>query len=595
MDAAAASKAVTAEQGSKFVLLIEDDDIDARVVVRLLSERSHYGVARSAFEVTHVRHLSQGFDRLEETPFDVVLLDLGLPDSHGLESLVKLLEAYRDLPVIVLTGHEDHAAGVRAVSQGAQDYILKDQLSPDLLVRAMQYAMERKENERRLARLAHYDHLTGLANRVLFEDHLRRALARAGRSGSWVGVLFIDLDRFKRVNDTLGHEAGDELLRQVGRRMHSCLREGDVVARLGGDEFAVVLDGMRSPSDVAVVADKICAVVRPPFELADHQAEVGCSIGIAVFPDAGLDVRALMKNADAAMYRAKASGRGGHYVYDAGTTAAGRSRMRMERDLREAVGRQEFHLHYQPMLTTRGNHVTGVEALLRWPRIDGSCPVPPATFIPVLEETGLIHRVGGWLFRALAQQWREWQAAGIPALRLAMNLSTLQLTNRDTVETMLFLIDQGCFGGARLVIELSEICLAKNAQASAGPLEAFVNRGVSIAIDDFGAGPASLSLLTRFPYDTIKIDRTLVRDAGADRRARVIVSAIVRMAKDLGVRVIAEGVETPQQLTFLRREGCEEVQGHLYSGALPGAACRDFIMRQGVETPGATACPALSP
>ncbi|MBI3978687.1 MAG: EAL domain-containing protein [Chloroflexi bacterium] len=424
-----------------------------------------------------------------------------------------------------------------------------------------------KQAEERIRHLAHYDALTDLPNRVLFRDRLHQAIAQARRFERLVGVAFVDLDRFKTINDTLGHDVGDLLLKAVARRLTGCLRAGDTVARLAGDEFTLILPGLAEARDAGAVAQRILDSLAQPFRLGGYEAYTGASIGIALYPLDATDPDRLVTNADATMYRAKEQGGNCYQFFTAEISARAIERLALESSLRHAVERNELVLHYQPQVDATTGQIVGMEALLRWqhPRLG---PVLPAQFIPIAEETGLIVPIGEWVLRTACRQNRAWQEAGFPPLRVAVNLSTRQF-KRDVVGTVARVLEETGLDPGYLELEITESVIVQEAEAVGGALHALKAMGVRLSIDDFGTRYSSLAYLKRFPIDTLKIDRSFVRDITTDRDDAAIATAIIALAQRLELKVVAEGVEEPEQVRFLRAHGCTEIQGYLCSRPLP--------------------------
>ena len=438
----------------------------------------------------------------------------------------------------------------------------------------------RKLAEEQLLSLAHYDVLTGLPNRVLFYDRLKQSLAQARRNQWIVGVMFIDVDRFKNVNDTLGHAVGDKLLQQVSRRLTGSVRADDTVGRLGGDEFAIVLTHLTNAQDANLVAQKIMASFNEPFRLDSAELFVTGSIGITLFPDDSTDQDTLIKNADAAMYRAKELGRNGYQFYTPEMNARALELLGMESSLRRALERNEFLLHFQPKASVATGEVLGLEALLRWNHPDRGM-VPPAAFIPVMEETGLIVPAGEWVLKAVCEQIRSWDAAGVRLLPVAVNLSARQFIAKDLGPTIKRILEAHRVDPALIELEITESSLMSNTEEAVTTLEYLSGLGVSVSIDDFGTGYSSLAYLKRFPLDALKIDRSFVRDITTDSDDANITRAIISMAHSLGLKVIAEGVETEAQAAFLADYGCDQIQGYFLSPPLAPDDYLAWVRRRG--------------
>lgn len=445
----------------------------------------------------------------------------------------------------------------------------------------MQMMTERKQAH--LYHLAHYDALTGLPNRLLFEDRLTQALVQARRSDQLVALLFLDLDRFKIINDTFGHAVGDLLLKAVANRLSESVRESDTVARMGGDEFTLIFSGLHEPQDAGHIAHLILEVMAKPFILEGHEVHVSTSIGITLYPldNNGVDgeksaVEVLLKNADTAMYKAKDQGKNNYQFFTSEMNVATLERLLLENDLRKGLENNEFILHYQPRIHCADGSVSGMEALIRWRHATLGL-VSPAKFIPLAEETGLIVPIGIWVLRTACAQTKTWIDAGMRPLRVAINLSARQFKHADLIESIQTVLEETGLSPEYLEVELTESLAMEDVKQTIVTLSALNALGVSIAIDDFGTGYSSLSYLKRFPIDFLKIDRSFVHDIGSSGDSAVIAKTIIAMAHNLQLEVVGEGVETAEQLDFLRRHECEEVQGYFFSRPLPAEEFAIFI------------------
>jgi diguanylate cyclase (GGDEF)-like protein/PAS domain S-box-containing protein len=429
-------------------------------------------------------------------------------------------------------------------------------------------ALHRLDSEARLAYLAQFDPLTGLPNRALLADRFTLMITQARRRGASLGVLFIDLDDFKMVNDTQGHAAGDELLKETARRLQSALRDGDTVARISGDEFAVILSDLARPDDAAIVAQKILDRLAAPVEIRGQEAAVTASVGIATFPADGDNAEALLGAADAAMYRAKQSGRNAFQFFTADINQRTRARALLGTELRRALERREFSLHYQPKIDLVSGRPCGAEALLRWEHPERG-RVSPVDFIPVLEETGLIVPVGEWVLRRACEDLKSWQRSGVPAMPVAVNLSARQFRQHDLDERIRGIVAAAGIDPSLIELEITESQLMHDPDHAIRVLERLGAAGLRIAVDDFGTGYSSLAYLTRFPLASLKIDRSFVADVLSDAADATIVRTIIDMAHTLGFTVVAEGVERDSQAAFLRKLGCEQAQGFLFARPMP--------------------------
>ncbi len=429
---------------------------------------------------------------------------------------------------------------------------------------------ERKAAEARIDHLAHHDALTGLFNRYNLESRLAQSLLAARRENRLLAVMFIDLDRFKVINDTLGHHVGDLLLVEVARRLSECVRESDIVARLGGDEFVVALTSLACDMDAALIAAKIIAGLGRPYAIEGKILHSTPSIGISMFPFNGEDADALMKNADAAMYHAKEKGRNNFQFFSPAMTAAARERMELERDLRGALDNGQYELHYQPQVCARNGQVCGVEALIRWRHPERGL-IPPLKFIPIAEETGAIEAIGAWVLQEACRQRARWRAEGIGDLRVAVNLSAQQLRSPSLVAQVREAMAAHGIGPGELELEVTESTAMDDPERAIGQLKALRDIGVELAIDDFGTGYSSLAYLKMLPIHTLKLDRAFVRDIETDENDAAISAATLALARNLGLKVVAEGVENEAQREFLSRHGCDLLQGYLFGRPEPAA------------------------
>jgi diguanylate cyclase (GGDEF)-like protein/PAS domain S-box-containing protein len=435
---------------------------------------------------------------------------------------------------------------------------------------------ERKRLEEQLLHLATHDVLTLLPNRALFLDRLRQAAHHARRAGRSAAVLFLDLDDFKTINDTLGHPCGDDLLVQVARRLANSLRAGDTVGRLGGDEFALILEGVDRAADIGALVAKLQAELAQPYDLQGRQVTIGSSIGITLYPDDDEDPLALLRKADIAMYQAKQRGRGGYMFYAAEMDNHMQERLALREDLRMAIARGELLLHFQPKVNLASGRICGMEALVRWQHPSRGL-IPPGTFIPIAESSDLIVAIDLWVLRTACGQNRAWQAAGLPPLRMAVNLSARQFADGALVDNVARILAETGLDPAFLELEITESMVMERPDVSLRTLHALKRLGVHLSIDDFGTGYSSLSYLRRFPVDMIKIDRSFVIEAPGNANDAAIASAIISMAHRLGLQVVAEGVETHAHVEFLRHHLCDEIQGFFVSRPMPGGEFQQLL------------------
>ncbi len=448
------------------------------------------------------------------------------------------------------------------------------------LIATLRDITERKEAEALIVKQANYDSLTKLPNRTLFMDRLSLALTRASRNGGQIGLLFIDLDNFKKVNDTLGHSAGDQLLQEAAERLTACVRETDTVARLGGDEFTIILPDLQKAHDVEQVVRQILDRLSKPYLIDGTEVFASGSVGITLFPDDGKDAETLLKNSDTAMYRAKYDGRNTFRFFTAKMNAEALESVKLENQLRHAVDRGEFVLHYQPIIDLASGRVAGAEALLRWNHpVDGI--VSPIKFIPLAEETGLIVPIGDWVFKAACEQIREWHDIGLNSLHVSVNLSPRQCREITFYETFEDTLRTTGADPNAVTLEITENLLMESDNDDAVTmLHKLRDQGVHLSLDDFGTGYSSLSYLKRFPFDVLKIDRSFVKDVATDPEDKALIEAMIAMAHGLNIKVVGEGAETREQVDFLRSRNCDAVQGYYFSKPIPADQFVDLARNQ---------------
>jgi diguanylate cyclase (GGDEF)-like protein/PAS domain S-box-containing protein len=687
------------------LLLVEDNAADARLIREMFKEQGSQKI-----DLIHVECMRDAEKYLAGNVVDIILLDLGLPDTQGLQAVRRARASAPHIPLVVLSGLDDESMAISSMKEGAQDYLIKGQIEPRELLRALRYAVERKvieealfaEKERaqvtldclgdavictdisgnitflnlvaekmtgwsiqeaagrpmpeffrivdaatretipnpmtmateqdragnlpsncvlirrdgsetyiedsvapihghdglvcgsvlvfrdvsvaramadQIAHSAEHDFLTGLPNRLLLNDRLGQAIALAQRDHGSIGVLFLDMDGFKHINDSLGHPTGDKLLQVVASRMLECIREPDTVSRQGGDEFIVLLQNVKRPEDAAIVAKRLLKTLAEPFSIDRHNLHITACIGLSVYPDDGLDAETLIKNADTAMYQAKENGRHNYRFFMPEMNVRAVERQSIEEDLQCALERKEFTLHYQPKINLATGAITGAEALLRWTHpTRGS--VSPAQFIPVAEDSGLILQIGAWVLREACTQAKAWADAGLPRTTIAVNVSAIQFRHEGFLDGLFETLSETGFNPGSLELEVTESVLMKHAERAASILQKLRKRGVRVALDDFGTGYSSLSYLRKFPLDAIKIDQSFMRQITESPDDTAIVSAIISMGQSLKLRVIAEGVETPEGVAFLQARQCEEAQGYYFSRPVPAEQFATLLKRR---------------
>jgi diguanylate cyclase (GGDEF)-like protein len=576
-----------------FRLLVVDDIADNRA---LLSRR----FSKRGCVVVEAETGSAALDLIAQEEFDLVLLDIMMPGPSGIEVLQQIRASHSPdiLPVIMITAKAGSTDVVEALELGANDYITKPvdfsvafaraqtQLARKQAKQALDRSLrilektnrrlereiiERKRSDAQVHHLMYHDALTSLGNREQFHTQLSRELKLQQRNGGCVAVMIFDLDDFKLINSTLGDTAGDLLLTNVAARLRDCVREVDSVARVGSDEFGVIAV-VASPERADQVAGRITAAITAPHAIDGQHVTLSSSAGIALAPNDGIDPDGLIRNAQLALIRARSEGHGNRCFFEAGMNTRAQARRLLESGLRDALSAGQFELFYQPLFDLAGSAVTGCEALLRW-RHPERGPVSPAEFIPVAEEIGLIVPLGAWVLRQACME-----AAGWPnGLRIAINVSTIQLRSHGLVETVMAALAESGLSADRLELEITESVLLSDDSATLELLHKLRRLGVRISLDDFGTGYSSLSYLRTFPFDKIKIDRSFLQELCSSQATMVIVRALINLATGLGMMVTAEGVETQDQLDWLRSAGCTEAQGYLISRPLSTANLRSFV------------------
>jgi predicted signal transduction protein with EAL and GGDEF domain len=594
------AKVTTATGQPKAKILVSDDDMNVRLLTRQCLEAEGMTVVEAA----DGQQALEAF--LRERP-DLIFLDVEMPGLSGLEVCRRIREMPQgeNIPIMIVTGSDDRKSIDDGFEAGATQYKTKP-VNWSLLGRDVQYMLRAsnafnslKRQEDRLRYLAYYDPLTNLPNRRSFNEQLTRILKRAQRLGHSAALLFIDLDNFKRINDSIGHGRGDRLLVEIAKRLAGELREDDAInyfsdsnvdevdprdgnteiARLGGDEFTVVLSDVRDVRDVESVAQRVIQALSEPIALHSHNPVVTPSIGIAMYPQDGLDADSLVRNADTAMYAAKDDGRACFRFYNEEMNARSVEQLKLEEDLREAMREGQLELRYQPQVDTRTGRVVSLEALVRWKHpIRGL--ISPGDFIPVAERTGQIIELGEWVLSEVARHCTYWETLGLDDFRVCVNISPLQFNQPDLVERVRYFLDHSGLDPARLELELTESAIMTDAKTNIDKLRQLNELGLDLAVDDFGTGYSSLSYLKRFPISTLKIDQSFVADMSSQDGV-AIVDAIIVLAKTLNLRSIAEGIETRDQLRHLASQDCDLLQGFffarpLYPEDVPDALRSDY-------------------
>ncbi len=572
---------MTKAKSQSRLILIVDDDLSIRILMRASLEKAGFKVAEAENGLVAV----EKFAKLRP---DAILLDVMMPEMDGFETCrtIRNFANGTNIPILMVTGLDDLDLIHQSFDSGATDFITKPINWPVLnyrvkyMLRASEAFFDVIHKQEQIQELAFFDHLTGLANRTMFMDSLETALTESISEKTDLAILFMDLDRFKTINDSLGHHIGDLLLKNVAERINTCIRESDTfsriqetqsrscVSRLGGDEFTIILPQLNNPADASKVAQRVNKYLAESFTIEGHEIFISASIGIAVFPLDGTNPEALMKHADLAMYHAKEKGRNGFQFYKKSLNIKARERLRFENDIRKAIANEEFALWYQPQINIQSGRIVGAESLTRWNHFDLG-QVPPSDFIPTIEDLGLMPPFTDWIIRQVAKQQLEWQKSGLRPIRVAVNISSKHFADQNLPEKFRRAIDENNLQPNSFEVEITESVMVDQCNETLKILHLLKEIGMTISVDDFGTGYSSLMYLKNFPINSIKIDRFFVKNIVEDHQDAAIVRAIVGMAQGLHMRVIAEGVETDKQLKMLSDMGCNVAQGHLFSPAIP--------------------------
>jgi diguanylate cyclase len=542
------------------IVLVEDNPDYALLVEAMLRE----GFA-GAFQLATHASLNEAEQDIADPVTDCVLLDLSLPDARGLQGVERIQAAAPHVPIVILSGDSDEERATEAVFRGAQDYLVKRDAHAGLLARAVRYAIERKRTELELAYMAMHDSLTGVANRTLFMDRLELALARGSRTSNWIAVIFLDLDRFKTVNDSLGHDVGDLLLAAAADRLRGLIRPTDTLARFGGDEFMVLCDELEDEAAAVRVAERLVAGMTEPFTVESRELRVGVSCGIAMARADETSADELIRNADKTMYRAKGQRRR-YAIYDEEAHADSLRRLELEGELHGALKRNELAVHYQPIIDLETHAPRGFEALLRWEHPTQGT-LAPASFLTIASDTGLIFELGEWVLQTACEQLATWSPNG--DLFMAVNLSPREMARPELHDSVLALLGRTGLTAERLWLEVTEDSVADDPARFLEVLSALRGEGVRVAMDDFGTGHSSLSALARYPIDVVKLDRTFLEGMLTDERQISLLDATVGIAHAFARTVVAEGIERREQLEVVSRLGCDLGQGFLFAHPAP--------------------------
>ena len=554
------------------VVILADDDPSIRLMVRHVLESEDFDIVEASDGLEAIKAVEKHNPAL-------ILLDAVMPGIDGFTTCQQIKDnGHADIPVMMITGLDDDASVERAYEVGAIDFITKP-IKWAVLKHRVKSVVAKVIAERKVQLLAYRDTLTDLPNRLLFADRLEQAVIRAERSRTSVALMLVDIDDFKLVNDSFGHEAGDKLIKAVGQLISRSLRRADTIARLGGDEFAVIIEGIDGPQDAISIADNLTTILEHNVRLDDQETYTSASIGIAVYPDDGKDARTILKNADTALFRAKENGRHCFQFYKPEMSVSAMERLDLENSLKAAFENDEFLIHYLPVIDIHKNEIVGVEALLRWQHPDKGM-IQPADFLPTVENSGLIIALGEWLIFSVCKQIRLWQDAGLKEQNVSINLAPRQFKEQDLVALFTQAIAENNIEASSLSIEVTERTLIDNVGGVESTLKKLRNMGMKVMLDDFGTGYASLAYLKDFPVDLVKIDREFISGIPDNPGDSEIVDAIAGLTRGLKLDLLAEGVETESQLSVLKNVGCQYGQGFYWSKALPGDEYEQFYLNQ---------------
>ena len=554
------------------IVVLADDDPSIRLMVRHVLESEDFDIVEASDGLEAIKAVEKYHPAL-------ILLDAVMPGIDGFTTCQQIKEkGHTDIPVMMITGLDDDASVERAYEVGAIDFITKP-IKWAVLKHRVKSVVAKVIAERKVSLLAYRDTLTGLPNRLLFADRLEQAVMRSERSRTSMALMLVDIDDFKLVNDSFGHDAGDKLIKAVGELISKSLRRADTIARLGGDEFAVIIEGISSPEDAISIADNLTTILEHNVRLDDQETYTSASIGISVYPDDGRDARTLLKNADTAMFRAKENGRHCFQFYKPEMSVNAMERLELENSLKAAFENDEFLIHYQPIIDIHKNEITGVEALLRWQHPDKGM-IHPSDFVSVVEDCGLIVAMGEWLIYSACKQVRVWQDAGLTNQNVSINLSPRQFKEQDLVALFTQAVAEHDIDASSLSVEITERTLIDNVGEVEATLKKLRGMGMKVFLDDFGTGYASLAYLKEFPVDVVKIDREFIEGLPDNEEDSAIVEAIAGLTRGLKLTLLAEGVENERQLDVLKGLGCQFGQGYYWSKALPGNEYEQFYMNQ---------------
>ncbi len=554
------------------IVVLADDDPSIRLMVRHVLESEDFDIVEASDGLEAIKAVEKHHPAL-------ILLDAVMPGIDGFTTCQQIKEkGHTDIPVMMITGLDDDASVERAYEVGAIDFITKP-IKWAVLKHRVKSVVAKVIAERKVQLLAYRDTLTNLPNRLLFADRLEQAIIRSERGRTSMALMLVDIDDFKLVNDSFGHDAGDKLIKAVADLISKSLRRADTIARLGGDEFAVIIEGIDGPEDAISIADNLTTILEHNVRLDDQETYTSASIGIAVYPEDGNDARTLLKNADTAMFRAKENGRHCFQFYKPEMSVNAMERLDLENNLKSAFENDEYLIHYQPVIDIHKNEIVGVEALLRWQHPDKGM-ILPSDFISIVEDCGLIVALGEWLIFSVCKQINIWKEAGLKKQHVSINLAPRQFKEQDLLVVFTQAMSEYNVDASSLSVEITERTLIDNIGKVEATLKKLRSMGMRIMLDDFGTGYASLAYLKEFPVDVVKIDRAFISGIPDNQEDSAIVEAIAGLTRGLKLKLIAEGVENESQLKVLKSIGCQYAQGYYWSKALPGDEYEQFYINQ---------------
>jgi diguanylate cyclase (GGDEF)-like protein len=568
------------------ILLVDDDEEDYLITREIISD-----IKNQQYSMEWVSNYEKALDEIEKDIYDLFLFDYDLGTKTGLDLIGELTKKMKNIPVIMLTGQNNREIDLIAMGKGASDYLVKGRFDADLLERSIRYAIEKKKTESQILYLAYYDQVTDLPNRIFFNEQLNYSLAHAIRYNRILAVMYLDLDNFKLINDSMGHHVGDSILKEVAKRLSSCLRKSDIVARnnlktpidtvarLGGDEFTISLTEITTYEDASIVSNRILQMFNEPFIIDDNKIFTGVSIGIAMHPSDADDAETLLKYADNAMYHAKKQGKNNFQYYQKSMSDNVMAKVNMINDIRTGIEKNEFMLYYQPKMDMKSGKITGFEALIRWNKA-GKGIIPPMEFIPFAEEHNLISLITDWVIKDVCRQFCEWASSKLSCIPVSINLPISLFKKPDLTQYLRDIIESHHLSPELFELELTESIFADDMQATSMKLNELKAMGIQISIDDFGTGFSSLSWLKQLPCDILKIDKSFIKSIDEKSTDAIIVNSIITMGQGLNMKVLAEGVETASQYNFLKNSNLDIIQGYLLSPPVPNEKIPDILKNE---------------